>query len=388
MTLFNFLGNKISNAEIKKKSLAITNDIIDNIYIRELALYIATSYISNTLSNCEIKVYKNNEEIKNELYYKLNYSPNNNQNSNQFMTKIIKNLLTKGDCIVIPYNNNFFACDGYSKEENVFRDDIFSNFSIGNHFLNKKMPASDVLYFKMGDVNARLLIDGLSDQYNRLIAYSIQDYINNTRIKYKFELENYGGGDREFQEKLNDMLQNDIKKYIQSDIGILPIYKGTNLTKLDDNKSNSGSEISNILALRKEAFEIVAQTYKIPIELLLNTKTENINELMKLYISMCIQPIANMISTEITRKTNTYLSWKQGNYVKIDTSNITYMNMLEVSTAIDKLIASGVCNIDEMRKRLGLNELNTDFSTQYYMTKNYSTIENLDNIDNYSKEVI
>ena len=89
-----------------------------------------------------------------------------------------------------------------------------------------------------------------------------------------------------------------------------------------------------------------------------------------------------MISEEITRKTNTYLSWKKGNYVKIDTSNITYMDMFDVSHAVDKLIASGVCNIDELRSRLGLNTLNTDFSKQYYMTKNYSTIENLDNINN------
>ena len=382
MGLFNFLGEKLQNTEFKKHSITVTSDIVDNILIREMAIYIATSFISDTISKCECKVYENGEEVQNELYYKLNISPNPNQNSTQLFTKIVTNLLTKGNCVVIPYRNDFYCCDGYSKEENVFKDDIFSCFSVGNQTLNKNIKASDLLYFTMSGKNPKQLIDGLYDQYSRLVAYSIQDYIDTNSIKYKFELDNYASGSREFQEKLNDMLQHDIKKYIQSDVGILPIYKGTNLTRLENTHSGSDNKISNILNLRKEIFSMIAQTYKIPIELLLNEKTDNINELIKLYITFCINPICNMISEEITRKTNTYVSWKKGNYVKIDTSNITYMDMLDVSTAVDKLIASGVCNIDELRSRLGLNALNTDFSTQYYMTKNYSTIENLDNVNN------
>lgn len=380
MKFFDFLGNKIQNAEIKKQTATVTEDIINEIFIRELALYIATSYISNTISKCEIKVYENNEEVKNELYYKLNISPNNNQNSTQLFSSMIEQLLYKGQCVIIPYKNNFYCCKGFSKDEKVFTDDLYSNFVVGNQTLTKTIKSSDLLYFTMGNTNPKNFIDGLYEQYSRLVAYSIQQYVDENSIKYKFELDNYASGNREFQEKLNEMLQNDIKKYIKSDIGILPIYKGTNLTRLDSNKSGGSSDnkINNILSLRKEVFEMVAQTYKIPIELLLNTQTDNINELMKLYLTVCIEPICNMISEEITRKTNTYNTWKQGNYVKVDTSCINYMDMLEVSTAVDKLIASGVCNIDEMRKRLNLNVLNTDFSTQFYMTKNYSSIEQLD----------
>ena len=103
----------------------------------------------------------------------------------------------------------------------------------------------------------------------------------------------------------------------------------------------------------------------------------NMNEIVKVFLTFCIDPIAEMLSEEITRKTYPgYLEWSKGNYVKVDTSTINHIDILDVAEKADKLIASGTCCIDEVREIIGFDKLNTKFSQQHFITKNYDTAEN------------
>ena len=78
---------------------------------------------------------------------------------------------------------------------------------------------------------------------------------------------------------------------------------------------------------------------------------------------------------EITRKMYPFNDWKAGNYVKVDTSCISHVDILDVADKVDKAISSGVVCIDEMRKRLDMQELGTDFGKKHFVTKNYSSTE-------------
>ena len=82
-----------------------------------------------------------------------------------------------------------------------------------------------------------------------------------------------------------------------------------------------------------------------------------------------------MISEELTRKSYTFEEWKDGCYIKVDTYCINHVDMFEVADKADKLISSGICNIDEIRPRINLETLNTDFSTSHFITKNYAVAE-------------
>ena len=123
-------------------------------------------------------------------------------------------------------------------------------------------------------------------------------------------------------------------------------------------------------------FEIVAQAFQIPVSLMLGNIT-NMNEIVKVFLTFCIDPIADMISEELTRKTcGDYDNWAKGNYIKVDTSTINHIDILDVAEKADKLIASGTCCIDEVRSIIGFDRLNTEFSQQHFITKNYDTVEN------------
>jgi hypothetical protein len=85
-----------------------------------------------------------------------------------------------------------------------------------------------------------------------------------------------------------------------------------------------------------------------------------------------------MLQEEINRKRSGYSAFSQGTYVEIDTKAIKHIDLLSVSTAIDKLIASGAFCINDIRKLVGEQVIDEPWAWQHYITKNYTTIEDLE----------
>jgi hypothetical protein len=121
-------------------------------------------------------------------------------------------------------------------------------------------------------------------------------------------------------------------------------------------------------------FEVAAQSYKIPLSMMLGNIT-NMNEIVKVYLSICIDPLADMIGEEITGHSYSEDEWLNGCYVKVDTSCINHIDMLEVADKVDKLISCGAYSIDEVRHRLDSPLLDTDFSKTHFITKNYEPLD-------------
>ena len=121
---------------------------------------------------------------------------------------------------------------------------------------------------------------------------------------------------------------------------------------------------------------MVASVYKLPLSVMNGTAVSDAD--MKQLQSQCIEPIAKAISTELTKQMFTFEQWQKGYYFEVDITNIEHLDIAELAGAAEKLIGSGVMNIDEVRTRiLGLNALNTAQSTKYWITKNFADIEKM-----------
>lgn len=59
-----------------------------------------------------------------------------------------------------------------------------------------------------------------------------------------------------------------------------------------------------------------------------------------------------------------------------------YVDVFEIAEKIDKLIASGMYCIDELRRKLGETELNTEESKKHWITKNYEDITTVQDTGN------
>ena len=362
-----WLSKKVSDAEMQ----TVTAELEKVLYYKDMALHIAKSYIANTISKCEFKVYENGAAVKNELYYALNVDPNPNQNSSQFLNMLVNTLYDKNEVLVVPIKNRLYVAESYSIEEHPMNENIFTGITIEKQTLAKSFKASKVFYFKLDDKSVKRLIDGIYETYGQLFAAALASYRKNNGKKYKLILEQTRAGDKTFIEQFNTVIKTQLKTFIENDTAVYPQFKGQELVDFPTNAQTA----DDFLKIRKEIFEVTAQAFKIPLPMMYGNIT-NIQEIVKVFLTFCIDPLADMISEELTRKINTYDTWlKNQSFVRIDTSRINHIDLLDVADKVDKLIASGICSIDDLREKLDEPPLNTEFSRKHWVTKNYSDVE-------------
>ena len=362
--LFNFLEKKIDNSEIS----AIIAQKVERAAFKELALHIAISYIANTLSKCEIKVYNNFKEVKNEWYYLLNVSPNPNQNASQFINQVIENYFYNGEALVTLENDKLYCADSFNLvDDNPLKEYVYHNVTFNGHQVRKRYKASDVLHFKLDNRNVRNLVESLYSQYGEIVDLAIQTFKRTNGKKYKLVLDQYDAGDPKFKKLFEEVLKEQLKTFIDNDNSVYPQFSGMDLQEFSTAAAGNSNDI---IAMRKETFDTTAQAFKIPLPMMYGNIT-NMNEIVKVFLSICIDPLADMLSEELTRKRYTFDEWKNGNFFVVDTSCINHIDILEAADKVDKLIGCGVANIDDMRNRIGWQPLNTEFSLAHWLTKNY-----------------
>ena len=149
-------------------------------------------------------------------------------------------------------------------------------------------------------------------------------------------------------------------------------------------KSDGKTDSTDIRNIHKEIFESTAEAFKMPVSMLYGNMT-NAKDIIASYVTFRIDPLAKMLSEEFTRKTGTMDDYIKGTYIDVDTTAIMHIDIFEIADNIDKLISSGAYCIDELRNKLGENLLNTEFSMQHWITKNYEVIESALNRENAEK---
>lgn len=366
--LTDWLARRVTDAEMD----AVVSKLREVCAYKELAIQIAKSYIASTISKCEFLVYENGQEVKNQLYYALNVSPNPNENSSQFLQKLVSYLIDDNDVLVVPRGSYLYIADSFTVDEHPLRENLFCDISVGGEYIKKPLKASEVFYFKLSDSDVSGLVNGLYESYGQLLNVAIAAYRRGNGKKYKLLIEGMKAGDKQFADQYNNVIKKQLQEFIENENAVFPQFRGTDLQEIGNNGAVASADV---IALRKEIFDIAAQAFKIPNSMMYGNIT-NMQEIVKVFLTFCIDPLADMISEEITRKTNTFSTWNGGlNSVVCDTTRINHIDILDVAEKADKAIASGIGSIDEMRRVIGWQPLSTDFSQQHWMTKNYEPAE-------------
>lgn len=377
MAWYDFL-EKLIPSKNNKVSKVIVPSLIKEIYFKEIALYTAISYISNAISKCEIKTYEYDKEIKGDSYFTVNISPNENYNASQFWHKVIEKMYYEGESLVITINNQLHCADRYYTDYDPIYGNIYKNIIIEGKEIKGIFYAKEVFLFKLDNKNVKELIDGIYKSYSNLIGYAQKIYQKSNGTKFKVKMPMIKTGDEEFNDAFEKNIEEQLKIFINSNEAVYTEYEGYELT--DMTSGGKSKDVKDILELRKDVFELTAQAFNIPLSLMTGNIT-NVNDVVKSFITFAIDPIASMISEEMTRKQersreHSCIAWKQGKYYKVDTSKINHIDILESASNIDKLISSGFTCIDDLRELTGINKIDTEFSKTHFITKNYDTIEN------------
>lgn len=342
--------------------------------IEELAVVSAINLIASAVSKCEFRTYIDGKEVKADEYYLWNIEPNANQNSSQFEQELISKVLYYGDGLVVGINGQMIIADSFVHDEYATREDVFRSVTRGTMNFSQSFRMSDVLYFKLGNVNVRALLAKTLTGYNNLLTTSIGKHKRSGGRKGILDINATASGNKDFKTKFADLMNNRFKSYFEAENAVLPLENGYTYSEQPPAAKGTTSEIVDIAAITKEAFDRVAQAYKIP-PALMRGDVADVGQHVDNLLTFCVDPLTDMMAEEINRKRFGKKGFLAGSFIDIDTTTIKHIDIFAVAVQADKLIACGLYDIDELRRKLGDAELNTDWSKKHMMTKNYSPVD-------------
>lgn len=374
MAWLNFLEKLFPTTErIGNSASPIIINIQPEMYYKELAVHTAISLISNAISRSEIKVFEDNKPVKNEDYFLLNVSPNKNETSSYFWHKVINKVVRAGKALVIEAGGCLYCADSFTVDaERPVLGDIYCNVQVGNMTFEKKFNQNNSYMIRLNDRNVTDYINQMYNDFGKILKSAAEAFKRSNGQKYRLKIADVQTGDEEFKKEFEDYIKKELEDYLKADSAIYPEFDGYELVR-DDKSSSRSSE--DIIKLKEDLFLTTAHAFHIP-DSLMTGNVNNMKEVMTAFLSFGADPYADMI-TEALNKGSGKKNYIAGNYYKVDTSKVKHHDMFEIAEGIAKLISSGIFNIDELRDELGYNELNTEWSKKYFMTKNFSEITNL-----------
>lgn len=351
----------------------IVIDIPADLYYKELAIYTASSLISNGISRSEIRTFRDGLPVKDTDYYLLNVSPNKNETSSVFWHKVINKVIRRGEALVVEINGSLYCADSYVREwERPILGDVYSGVQIGNFTFNRKFQWDDVYLFRLDDIHVKRLIDGMYDQYGKILSAAAKKLKMSNSQKYKLHIDGVKAGDDDFNREFEDYIKAQLKTYMESENAVYPEFDGYKLESDPVYGSGNGNSDS-FLNLKKDLFSTVAGAFHIP-ESMMTGNITAMDEIVGSFLTFGVDPYADMI-TEALNKRAGMENYAAGNYYTVDTSKIIHRDIFGVSADVSNLISSGVKCIDEVREMLGDAPLNTDWSRKHFITKNFEEIE-------------
>lgn len=369
-----FFGVDQSTVYVNQQAIA-SQEI--QLAIEDFAIVSAINLIAGAVSKCEFKTYLKGKENKSDEYYLWNVEPNKNQNSSQFLQELISKMLYYNECLVVEVNGQLIIADDFKQNEYAVVENIFTNVRRGTMTFERPFKMSEVLYFKLGSDDIRALLSNLIKGYNNLLNMAIGKYKRSGGRKGILDINATAQGDKNFQDKFEDLMNNRFKTYFEAENAVLPLHNGYKYTEQNgEGNKKSTSEMVDIASISKEIFDRVAQAFKIS-PALLRGDIADVEKITDNLLTFCIDPLVDILKEEIIRKRYGKAAFLAGSYLSIDTTRIKHIDIFSIAEKFDKLIASGGYSIDELRIKAGDTPLNTWWSKKHWITKNYSDIERM-----------
>ena len=353
---------------------AVVIDIPAELYYKELAIYTASSLISNAISRSEVRTFEKGLPVKHQDYYLLNVSPNRNETSSVFWHKVINKVIRNGEALVVEAGGYIYCADSFVRaSERPILGDIYEGVTVGNFTFDKQFSQNDSYMFRLDNINVKSLIDGMYDQYGKILAAAAKALKQSNGQKYKLHIEGVKAGDDEFNKEFNEFIAKQLKTYMESENAVYPEFDGYKLEADPAYGNGSSGSASDFVELKKELFSSVAGAFHIP-ESMMTGNITNMADIIGSFLTFGVDPYADMI-TEALNKRAGLDNYMAGNYYQVDTSKIMHRDLFDVAADVSNLISSGVKCIDEVREMLGDAPLNTDWSRKHFITKNFEEIE-------------
>lgn len=375
MAIIDFLDKIFGGKdEVTLKTCSV--DESNDIYYKTLIAEASVNLITKTISRAEFQTFENGKETKKLNYYILNVEANKNKSASLFWRETIEKLLKKGEALILLQDNQMFLADSFTRNEFAFIENTYTNIAIGDYTLSDTKKESEVLYLKDNNSTISNAINGICNDYTKLINSSVKGYQNSKARKGKLKIPTNLPKTLQEEGKLQDHIQTTMADFMDpSKDAVYPETSGFEYTEVAESKgsksNDSGRETKNFI---DDVFDFMAISYGIPPSLL-KGDTVDTKDAVNNFLTFCINPLAKLITDEINRKMYGYKLYKERTYAKLDTLNIKTVDLKDIANSIDLLNRNGALTIDDILRALGKEPIGGDIGAMRFITRNLEVLD-------------
>lgn len=373
--MFDFLFK--DKGEEKSVMELITVDV-KKLALSKMAIEKAENMIAKAIAKSEFVVQRGNERVQDDIYWMLNIRPNSNETATDFWMRAIKQMLREEECVICVLKNGLFIADSYSTDNSVTIPRVYKNITISANDktmkLNKNFSADDIIHLRAKNRKIRDYLEKTLRLYNDTVSALCAAKKVAGTPKFALNMEGHqpvlrtreaDGSERpltidEYKKNIKTLLESD-------DIEVLTNSTGLKIEQMTINTSTSSEDIAK---LANEIFTECASAYDIPKAVFLGEITEKADSTNE-FITYAVSWIVEIINDSLNAKMVGKADYLKGEKIWVDISQYKHIDIVQSAENLDKLRSIGF-SFDEILKVVGWEPLNTDFSKERVVTKNYT----------------
>lgn len=373
--MFDFLFQD-RNKEIQSLAEIIAVDM-EKLNLSKLAIEKAIMMIAKAIAKSDILIQTESKE-KHKKEYRLNVQPNDNECGTVFWTEVVKQLLTEQEALIIPLSGKYYRATSWSHTNEVMMKRVYKNVMLScggeNLTIFSTFQSDEVIHLRYDNARIRLYLQNVVGQFDKTM-----DSINammqlSSQPRFKLKLRTNALSFREKQADGTDKVMTKdqyvlkIKKLLTSDaLEVLTEQENASVEQMQINTAVKAEELAKMaLQINNE----VANAFDIP-EAVFNGNITEKSDATNEFITYAVSPVAEVINDTLTAYVvgeDDYCS--KNEKVMVWLARFKHVDVVDSAVNLDKLRGIGF-HLDEIRGMVGYPLLNTEFSTERALTKNY-----------------
>jgi len=341
-------------------------------HMKRLAIDTCAAFLGRTISQTEFRVKNGKAYEKNELYYRLNVRPNKNQTASTFWGTFVNKCIYENECLIIQADDgDLLIADSFVHNEYAVLGDYFSNVVVKEFEFKRSFKQSEVIHIRYANGKLVPLIDSLFTDYGDLFGRILSSQKRKNQIRATVDMDMISAKSQEHQAKLQEFINNMYKAVDLKDVAIIPQQKGFEYKETSQGGS-VGQSVDEINKVTNGFLNQVAMAIGIPVSLLYGDMAD-VEKNTKNYMMFTVEALLKKVKDEANAKFFDQEEYLAGN--RIETKSISYNNMFDLATAIDKLVSSSVFTANQIRLALGEEASDDPMLDKHMVTKNYETTD-------------